>query len=124
VGACWDIGHAVWNHRRFGSDEQPADPLLARIAHVHCHDVGRPADGQAAAPGSAGEPDGGDTEVDHRPPRRGAAPWRTFVQRLAAAGYARTVIIEVGPPTFLTCGGLPAVKESIAAVQEAAAVTR
>jgi sugar phosphate isomerase/epimerase len=99
VGACWDVGHAVWNHRRFGTDEQPADALLERVTHVHCHDV---------------------DEVDHRPPRRGDAPWRRFLQRLAATGYVGTVIIEVTPRTFLGAGGFPAVEEAITAVREAA----
>jgi sugar phosphate isomerase/epimerase len=99
VGACWDVGHAVWNHRRFATQLEPDDALLARIAHVHCHDVG---------------------EVDHLVPRHGAAPWRRFVSRLAASGYDRTIIIEVVPPTFLDAGGLPAVEEALAAVRAAA----
>lgn len=39
VDACWDVGHAVWNSRRFGSAEHPSHDLLGRIGHVHCHDV-------------------------------------------------------------------------------------
>jgi sugar phosphate isomerase/epimerase len=99
VGACWDVGHAVWNHRRYATAEQPTDALLARVAHVHCHDV---------------------DEIDHRPPRRGDAPWRRLVRRLAATGYEGTVIIEVTPHTFLGAGGMPAVEEAIAVVREAA----
>lgn len=100
VGACWDAGHAVLNHRRFGTDVDPSQALLHRIAHVHCHDV---------------------DESDHRPPRPGDAPWRRFIHRLAATGYVGTVIIEVAPPAFLAAGGLSAVRESIATVREAAA---
>lgn len=99
VGVCWDVGHAVWNHRRFATEEEPDDALLARIAHVHCHDV---------------------AEADHRPPRHGDAPWKRFLRRLAATGYERTVIIEVAPGTFLDAGGLSAVEEAIAAVRTAA----
>lgn len=99
VGACWDVGHAVLNHRRFGTDADPTETLADRIAHVHCHDV----DGS-----------------DHRPPRRGDAPWRRFLERLAAAGYAGTVIIEVAPSAFLAADGIAAVEESIAAVRQAA----
>jgi sugar phosphate isomerase/epimerase len=101
VGACWDVGHAVWNHRRFATDEEPGDALLALIAHVHCHDV---------------------AETDHRPPRHDDAPWHRFLRRLAATGYERTVIIEVAPRTFLDAGGLPAVEEAVAAVRAAARV--
>lgn len=102
VGACWDVGHAVHNHRRFATAEQPTDALLDRIAHVHCHDV---------------------DDIDHRVPRRGDAPWRRFLQRLAATGYDATVIIEVVPPTFLDAGGLSAVEEAIAAVSDAVGAT-
>ena len=101
VGACWDVGHAVINHRRFGTAQDPPDALLGRIAHVHCHDV---------------------DESDHRVPRHGDAPWRRFLERLAATGYTGTVVIEVTPPTFLDAGGLSSVKEAIAAVREACAV--
>lgn len=102
VGACWDVGHAVINHRRFGTAADPPEGLLGRISHVHCHDV---------------------DETDHRPPRHGDAPWRRFLERLSATGYAGTVVIEVTPPTFLAAGGLGAVEETIAAVREAAHVT-
>ena len=102
VGACWDVGHAVWNHRRFGTDEEPTGALLDQIRHVHCHDV---------------------EEADHYPPRRGDAPWRRFLERLAATRYDGTIVIEVGPPTFLTAGGLPVVEEAIAAVRDAAHVS-
>jgi sugar phosphate isomerase/epimerase len=98
VGACWDVGHAVSNHRRFGTAADPPDRLLRQITHVHCHDV---------------------DETDHRPPRRGAAPWRRFLQRLAATGYTATVIIEVTPPTFLAAGALGAVEEALATVRDA-----
>lgn len=99
VGACWDVGHAVINHRRFGTAEDPPDELLGRISHVHCHDV---------------------DEADHRPPRSGEAPWRRFLEQLAATGYAGTVVIEVTPPAFLAAGGLGAVEEALAAVRVAA----
>jgi sugar phosphate isomerase/epimerase len=99
VGVCWDVGHAVWNHRRNATRLEPDDALLARIAHVHCHDVGH---------------------VDHLAPRHGDAPWQRFLSRLAATGYERTVIIEVVPSTFLQAGGLPAVEEAVAAVRSAA----
>jgi sugar phosphate isomerase/epimerase len=101
VGACWDVGHAVWNHRRYNTAQDPTDALLNEIAHVHCHDV---------------------NDVDHRPPRSGAAPWQTFLRRLAATGYTGTVIIEVGPTTFLTAGGLPVVEEAVAVVRDAVRV--
>lgn len=103
VGACWDAGHVVINHRRFGMAQDPPDALLGRIAHVHCHDV---------------------DQSDHRVPRHGDAPWRRFLERLAATGYTGTVVIEVTPPTFLDAGGLSSVKEAIAAVREACAVAR
>lgn len=99
VGACWDVGHAVINHRRFGTVRDPSEALLGRIHHVHCHDV---------------------VDSDHYPPRRGDAPWAGFLRRLGGSGYDRTVIIEVTPPTFLGAGGLPAVEESVAAVRDAA----
>lgn len=99
VGACWDVGHAVINHRRFGTAADPPAGLLDRIAHVHCHDV---------------------DEADHRPPRHGDAPWRRFLERLAATGYAGTVVIEVTPPAFLAAGGIGAVEEALDAVRAAA----
>lgn len=98
VGACWDVGHAVVNHRRFGVTPDPPNELWTRIAHVHCHDV-----------------DG----TDHRVPRRGDAPWRRFLQRLAATGYGGTVILEVSAQAFLEAGGIDALRESISAVSEA-----
>ncbi|HSK96435.1 MAG TPA: sugar phosphate isomerase/epimerase [Euzebyales bacterium] len=99
VGACWDVGHAVSNHRRFGTPADPPAALLGRISHVHCHDV---------------------DETDHRPPRPGDAPWRRFLERLRATGYSGTVVIEVTTPTFQAAGGLRAVAEAIETVREAA----
>lgn len=98
VPACWDVGHAVWNHRRFGSRLAPTDELWGRIGHVHCHDV---------------------DEVDHRVLRRGRAPWRDFLEELSGRGFSGTVIMEVTAPTFLEAGGLSALETSIAVVREA-----
>jgi sugar phosphate isomerase/epimerase len=98
VTACWDVGHAVWNHRRFGTPQDPPKELWKRIGHVHCHDVDK---------------------VDHRVLRPGDAHWRRFLQMLLGTGFAGTVVVEVAPQTFLDAGGLRAVEESIAAVSEA-----
>lgn len=98
VHACWDVGHAVINHRRFGTAQDPPTELWKRIGHVHCHDV--------------------DNE-DHRVLRSGDSEWRRFLRRLKGHGFAGTVVIEVSPQTFLDAGGFRTVEESIAAVSEA-----
>lgn len=98
VAACWDVGHAVWNHRRFGTPQDPPKDLWKRIGHVHCHDVDK---------------------VDHRVLCPGDAHWQRFLQMLSGTGFAGTVVVEVAPQTFLDAGGLRAVEESIAAVSEA-----
>ena len=98
VSACWDVGHAEWNNRRFGTDRHPSKKLWKRIAHVHCHDV---------------------DEGDHRVLRRGDAHWRRFLRSLSNTDFAGTVVIEVAPHTFLDAGGQSALEESIAAVTEA-----
>jgi len=100
VAACWDVGHAVRNHRRFGTAQDPPTELWSRIAHVHCHDV----DGS-----------------DHRVLRHGDAPWRRFLQKLLGTGFEGTVVVEVAAQTFLDAGGSTALEESIAAVLAAMA---
>lgn len=100
VGVCWDVGHAEWNHRRFGMSRDPG-PLWNQIAHVHCHDV---------------------NSGDHRPLRNGDAHWRRFLQRLMGTGYQGTVVIEVTAATFVEAGGLDALIESLAAVRSATVV--
>jgi sugar phosphate isomerase/epimerase len=97
VAACWDVGHAVWNHRRFDTPQDPPNRLWERIAHVHCHDVGR---------------------VDHRVLRRGDAHWQRFLQKLLGFGFTGTVVVEVAAQTFLDAGGLTALEESITALSE------
>lgn len=98
VAACWDVGHAVWNHRRFGMSQDPTKELWEWIAHVHCHDV---------------------DEEDHRILSHGDTHWRRFLQNLSDTGFAGTVIVEVAPQTFLDAGGLTALEQSIAAVADA-----
>ena len=98
VGACWDVGHAVINHRRFGLGHEPPEELWPRIAHVHCHGV---------------------EATDHQVPRRGDASWSRFLQALGNRGYGGTVILEVPAATYLDAGGLEAVRESVSAVSEA-----
>lgn len=97
MAACWDVGHAVWNHRRFGTPLDPPKQLWKRIGHVHCHDV---------------------DQGDHKVLRRGDAHWQRFLHMLSDTGFAGTVVVEVAPQTFLEAGGLSAVEESIAAVSE------
>lgn len=98
VAACWDVGHAVWNNRRFGTSPHPSDELWQRIGHVHCHDV---------------------DEGDHRVLRRGDAHWQRFLQSLSDTDFAGTVVIEVAAQTFIDAGGQSALEESIAGVTEA-----
>ncbi len=102
VGACWDVGHAEWNHRRFGTSKHPGGELWRRIAHVHCHDV---------------------DQADHQVLRRGEAHWQRFLQELSETDFVGTVIIEVAPLTFLEAGGWNALTESIAVLKEAAGRT-
>ncbi len=97
VGACWDMGHALMNARRFGLALDPPGDLLGRIAHVHCHDV---------------------DEEDHRPLIYDTVPWRRFLGALAVTGYEGTVVLEVTPAGFLAAGGLPTLERSVQALQE------
>jgi sugar phosphate isomerase/epimerase len=96
IGACWDFGHAVMNHRRFGSPLDPPAEFLSQVAHVHCHDVG---------------------VADHQPLIFGTVPWRDFLVRAAAAGFDGTVILEVPPQHFLAAGGLETLIRSARALQ-------
>jgi len=98
VQACWDVGHAVINHQRFGTTQDPTAELWKRIAHVHCHGV---------------------DDEDHRILRSGDSEWRRFLEELKGKGFSGTVVVEVSPQTFLDAGGLTAVEESIAALSEA-----
>jgi sugar phosphate isomerase/epimerase len=92
--ACWDFGHAVMNHRRFGTDLHPPVILLEKMVHVHCHDV--------------------DPVVDHRPLVFDNVPWPEFLSNLIDSGFDGTVILEVVPASFLDAGGLSSLSRSVA----------
>ncbi len=92
VNACWDVGHAYMNARRFGDPLDPPAELLSRIVHVHCHD----ADHQ-----------------DHQPLVFGNVPWQRFLDSAAAHGFAGTVVLEVPPRHFLAAGGIETLARSL-----------
>lgn len=97
VRATWDFGHAVMNHRRFGTSRTPSETLLPRIAHVHCHDV-------------VGE--------DHQPLQDGEVPWQHFLTMLRGAGFDGTVILEIPPRNFLPAGGRESFIQNVGAVKD------
>jgi len=97
VRATWDFGHAVLNHLRFGTPRTPSETLLARIAHVHCHDV-------------IGE--------DHQPLQDGEVPWRRFLTMLREAGFDGTVVLEIPPRNFLSAGGRGSFTKTVGAMKE------
>jgi sugar phosphate isomerase/epimerase len=92
VPACWDFGHAYRNAHRFGQPLYPPPELLARVGHVHCHDVH------------------GD---DHQPLLYNVAPWRDFLKRLIEGGFDGRIILEVPPSEFLRAGGLETLTTSV-----------
>ncbi len=96
VEACWDLGHAVMNARRFGLPLDPPAELRKRVVHVHCHDVDR---------------------ADHRPLVFGNVPLERFLGDLLADGYRGSVILEVAPRAFLRAGGLDALVRSVRALR-------
>jgi len=96
IGICWDLGHAFMNARRFGWPLEPPPAFLLRVVHVHCHDV---------------------NEEDHEPLIHNNVPWRRQLADLADAGFDGTVILEVTPKRFIPSGGLPALEQSLTALQ-------
>ena len=94
---CWDLGHAYMNTKRFGLPLDPPAGLLARVAHVHCHDA---------------------HQEDHQPLIMRNVPWRRFLGDLAEIGFDSTVILEVPPQNFSAAGGPQDVSRSIRALRE------
>lgn len=95
VAACWDVGHAVMNHRDFGLPLDPPPELLPRFAHVHCHDV---------------------NHEDHQPLIFGNVPWERFLTELVAHNFEGTVILELTPDRFLPHEGIRDLNRSIEAL--------
>ncbi|MBD3244080.1 MAG: TIM barrel protein [Chitinivibrionales bacterium] len=96
VDACWDFGHGILNARRYGGPDRPDRELLARISHVHCHDV---------------------HHHDHEPLRYGTVPWHDYLLMLYAHGFDGTVILEVPAEQFIARGGRDDLERSIGALQ-------
>jgi sugar phosphate isomerase/epimerase len=100
VEGCWDFGHAVMNHRRFGQPLDPPKEFLSRVARVHCHDV---------------------DEEDHQPLVFGNVPWAGFLERLAGNGFDGTVILEVPAANFAAVGGPETLERSVFALKQSVA---
>lgn len=96
VGACWDFGHGILNARRYGGPDRPDRELLARITHVHCHDV---------------------LHHDHEPLRYDTVPWYDYLSLLYACGFDGTVVLEVPAEQFVARGGRRDLELSIASLQ-------
>jgi len=92
VVACWDFGHAYRNARTHGWPLDPPEALLARIGHVHCHDVCR---------------------EDHQPLLYDVVPWRDFLKLLIGRGFDGRIILEVPPSAFMRAGGLGTLTASL-----------
>jgi sugar phosphate isomerase/epimerase len=95
IDVCWDVGHAVLNHRRWGYSLDPGPGLWSRISHIHCHEV---------------------SDSDHRPPRRPESGWGRFLRAAKERGYPGTVVVEVTVTDFLAEGGARVLIESFSAV--------
>ncbi len=78
LGVTWDLGHTTWNHVHGRDGLWPDAAFLARVTHVHVHDVG-------------------DTGRTHFPLDEGRVPLSGFVERLRDVGYAGLWDIELYP---------------------------
>ncbi len=96
--ACWDFGHTIMNHRRFNTPINPPVELLAKIGHVHCHDV--------------------DYQEDHHPLVFDTVPWSEFLTSIVKKGFDGTIILEVTPSNFLAAGGLTTLVQSVKVLSE------
>jgi len=92
IDACWDLGHAYMNARRFELSMEPPAELLPRIVHIHCHDV---------------------KDIDHHPLVYARVPWDRLLESVVEHGFDKTVILEVPAGNFLQAGGLDALMQSI-----------
>ena len=92
VGACWDIGHAFLNSRRFGYPLDPPLEFLRHVIHVHCHDV---------------------SSHDHEPLIFGNVPIEHFFNLLKGAGFSGNIILEIPPQSFLAANGLKDLERSV-----------
>ena len=73
-GACWDFGHMCANVRLGVEKEDPPAAFLARVAHVHVHDLGPPT---------------------HMPLTVGNVPLQRWIGLLAAHGYSGPCVLEL-----------------------------
>ena len=78
LGVTWDLGHTTWNHQQGHDALWPDEAFLARVTHVHVHDVGG-------------------TGRTHFPLDEGHAPLPGFVERLRGVGYAGLWNLELYP---------------------------
>ncbi len=93
-GICWDIGHYILAVARYGQPEPPSGRFLARVRHVHLHDVvhGR----------------------DHRPITRRASRVRGLLRRLTDAGFDGSITLEYALDGIRQSGGVePVLRQSM-----------
>jgi sugar phosphate isomerase/epimerase len=79
LGLCWDFGHTFLGSEYGKHTAAPPPEFLRRVRHVHAHDVIR----------------SGPALVDHQVLGTGIAPWRENCRRLAGAGFAGGILLEV-----------------------------
>lgn len=97
IRACWDLGHAYLNHRRYGVPLYPPEGFLRRVGHVHCHDV-------------CGD--------DHQPLVYDAVPWKQFIRVLIDSGFDGCTLLEVPPSSFISTGGIQSLTQSLDALKD------
>lgn len=84
VGICWDYGHTYIASVHGKHNIFPEEHFLARVNHVHAHDVMKKQSGF----------------IDHLPLNEGAVPWREYNAILARHEFSGTVLIEINPRSF------------------------
>jgi sugar phosphate isomerase/epimerase len=88
---CWDTGHYLLAVERHGQSIDPPGRFLDRVGHVHLHDV---VDG-----------------ADHRPISSSSDRLRSWLERLARAGFHGGITLEYDHRAVANEGGLLAVLE-------------
>ena len=83
---CWDLGHYILRVDRYGQPEPPARQFLARVRHVHLHDV---VDGS-----------------DHRPITAGSTRVKALIECLLGAGFDGTITLEYAAEGIRAAGGV------------------
>lgn len=77
---CWDFGHTVLAELFGFNPPEPPPEFIAKVGHLHVHDVSeKPAGGYA----------------DHRPLGEGLGRWRQYSRVLRETGYDRRILFEI-----------------------------